>query len=303
MLKLKAEGDRPIQSNESTGRLRIICFVVSFLLHGILVYWLVTSKYTIDMDPFGFEVKTVIITPMERMFYPGTWDESLAPGVRATEEGGDPVIGDPLLTVPSGSIGGLRMDERGHFPEPSKDFSSSFRLLLPRDYMSNLPEDFDLSLESEISFPRFDYSQKEKAKNISGIPGLFVSGFSDTTRKLSANIPVRRRRSGPPAGKPVSQSVRQFDIKLWAGNVVDRIQKNWEINTAEIKELKDPVSVSVVVERSGRVRAIEIINPSDDEILDLSALRAIRMSYPLPQLPPEFPEDELEILLVFKING
>ena len=297
-------GDRLIQSSETSIRLRLICFIISFVLHGILVYWMATTKYTIDTDPFGFEVKEVVITPMEGIFYPGISDEPASSGIpeESASRGGVSIGEPPLMAAPSGSQPGLRMDDQGRFPEPARDFSSGFKLELPRDYMSKLPQDFELAPKREDMIPQFDYSPLQILRNRARSGPSVGSVFPLTSGDLSKNVRVRRTRSTH-SGKAVSPSVRQFDIEPWAASVVAKIQRNWELSSPDASGIEEPVRIAVTIERSGNVRSVEVISPSDEEALDRSAINAIRMSFPLPQLPSDFPEDELEIVLVFKIDG
>ncbi|MFQ5839610.1 MAG: energy transducer TonB [Candidatus Methylomirabilales bacterium] len=63
------------------------------------------------------------------------------------------------------------------------------------------------------------------------------------------------------------------------------------------------VSVSFVVLRNGFVRDIRIVQPSGDEFLDRSALRAVQEAIPLPHFPPLFQRETLVVRFHFVMRG
>jgi len=63
------------------------------------------------------------------------------------------------------------------------------------------------------------------------------------------------------------------------------------------------VNLALRILRSGQVRDLAIDAPSGDRILDDSALRAVRLSTPLPPLPPLFKAETLYLQLRFTFVG
>jgi TonB family protein len=63
------------------------------------------------------------------------------------------------------------------------------------------------------------------------------------------------------------------------------------------------VSVSLRILRSGQLRDLAIDASSGDRAFDDSALRAVRLSIPLPPLPPGFKAESLYLQLPFTYVG
>ncbi len=63
------------------------------------------------------------------------------------------------------------------------------------------------------------------------------------------------------------------------------------------------VVLTFTVLRSGLVRDIRVLNPSESVFLDQSALRAVQESVPLPPFPPLFPEETLAVRFHFEMRG
>lgn len=211
------------------------------------------------------------------------------------------------------AVNDSQADSRENKPEtiplrggpPEKEFplsdsiSYSFRLKLPEDYLTKLPEDyeFDLTIKEQILFPKYDYDQKSRADISLDLNKYLYSGTGRRGKRTSGEgtASIRRRGAKPLSGK-------DHDISLWANEVVEKIQTNWDIQQEEIGTMDNPVKVSVIVKKNGKILSIGVVRSSNNENLDRSALNAIRLSFPLPELPEVFSEETLEILLVFTIN-
>ncbi len=181
----------------------------------------------------------------------------------------------------------------------SDSISYSFRLKLPEDYLTKLTDnyEFDLTIKEQILFPEYDYDQKSRTNLSLDLNKYLYSGPGWRGGKTGGEgtAAVRLRGAKPFSGK-------DHDISLWANEVVEKIQTNWNIQQEEIGTMNNPVKVSVIVKKNGKILSIGVVSSSNDENLDRSALNAIRLSLPLPEFPEVFPEEILEILLVFAIN-
>jgi len=295
-------GEVIIQKSSINTKIKLCCFFVSFILHAVLLFWLYHTRVTIDTDPFGWEVKNVLISPVKKIYfsptvkeqetYPSFVDEQ----ARSSDETSE-------LPAPIENISGQLLadsvslnDNRSEYP----DFiPKSFRLELPEDYLSNLPEDydFDLTIKKQIIFPEYDYNQKDN-KDLS----LDINKYLYSPRGVRGGNSSGSLSAGVLRGRGRLLELNGIDIYSWGSDVVEKIQNNWLLSTEDIKLMDNPVKVSVILEKSGKMRSLDVLSSSNDEKLDRSALNAIRMSLPLPELPEKYPEDTLEIILVFAIH-
>lgn len=291
LLDLKT-GEIFIQTSSVKTKIKVICFLISFILHAGFFYWLLHVRHTIDTDPFGWEVTNVFLSPrIERVNFPK----------KLVQEVFEPAVNDSQVDSKENKQETLPL--RGDPPEKESPLSDSisynFRLKLPEDYLTKLPEDyeFDLTIKEQILFPEYDYDQKNRTDISLDLNKYLYSGSGWRGGKTGGEgtAAVRHRWARPLSGK-------DHDISLWANEVVEKIQTNWNIQQEEIGTMDNPVEVSVIMKKNGKILSIGVVSSSNDENLDRSAINAIRMSLPLPELPEVFQEETLEILLVFAIN-
>ncbi len=84
--------------------------------------------------------------------------------------------------------------------------------------------------------------------------------------------------------------------------VQDKITSNWTPPRMTAGTMGS-VNVSLRVLRSGQVRDLGIDTSSGDRAIDDSALRAVRLSSPMPPLPPLFKAETLSLELRFTLVG
>ncbi len=101
----------------------------------------------------------------------------------------------------------------------------------------------------------------------------------------------------------VSAGARGYDISPWAQALVNAIQRNWVLPPSDEAKASGRVGITLVVDKSGLLSSVRIINSSDNQLLDRTALDAIGRSLPLPHLPEDFPERVLEAYLVFDYHA
>ncbi|MFQ5721498.1 MAG: TonB family protein, partial [Candidatus Aminicenantales bacterium] len=93
-----------------------------------------------------------------------------------------------------------------------------------------------------------------------------------------------------------------YDLTPWAEAVVSKIQKNWLLPAGQWIGKTNQVGISVWVKRNGQLTLMKVETASQAKALDQAALRAINLSLPLPELPDDFPEDQVELYLVFEYH-
>lgn len=77
--------------------------------------------------------------------------------------------------------------------------------------------------------------------------------------------------------------------KLWG---------NWDNSNAGDQEC----TVAFVIERSGSISGIKILESSGDDVFDRLAERAVEVSNPLPPLPQDYPDSNLPVYVKFKLE-
>ena len=84
--------------------------------------------------------------------------------------------------------------------------------------------------------------------------------------------------------------------------IQDKITSNWTPPKVQAG-MTGSVNLSLKVLRSGQVRDLGIDTSSGDRAIDDSALRAVRLSSPMPPLPPLFKAETLSLQLRFTLVG
>jgi TonB family protein len=84
--------------------------------------------------------------------------------------------------------------------------------------------------------------------------------------------------------------------------IQDKITSNWAPPKVQAG-MTGSVNLSLRVLRSGQVRELGIDTSSGDRAIDDSALRAVRLSSPMPPLPPLFKAESLSLQLRFTLVG
>ena len=303
-----------------------ISFLLSLALHSLLFYIALHLASPVRVYDLQEEITNLIIVPPEKLFIPQGYedfkgihdfDELLPrrgarqrkPFLRAEISGGESEPGVEVSTkerggvLPSGSrIESQEAQIKAERWSSQSNMSSRFKLKLPGDINPNLPPDADLNLSPYFEREGKDLSKidRDKLEKI-----LYQYLYTDLSRIPAAkgkspaiNFGDRQR---PGAGK-VSFNVKGYDITPWATEVVNKIQTNWIIPASQSQNIKGTVRFFVVINTSGEISSIEIIESTDVSALDLLALNAINSSLPFPRLPDDFPSDKLEAYLVFHYN-
>lgn len=116
---------------------------------------------------------------------------------------------------------------------------------------------------------------------------------------------------GPPGASPAvgttapSWSVPRMkpfstqDLQSWARRCGERVAGNWNIPAVMQTGRRGLVSISVTLEKSGRLVSAEVVHSSRVPAFDEAALAAVRLSSPLPSLPEEFRAPQLTAVLEF----
>lgn len=287
---------------------RFLFFLCSIIFHIFLAYYFYTEQFPIkEVD---VEKKVIQVRPVsqERIVFPSIrrasrrehdiLDFTPSPPASGQKSAGKesvqqlpkpPVKGDPVGSGP-GTPG--KKPESGKMPDiikkrlPVKEkLKAPFN---PSHYLKvETVADILRRLEAE---ERAEYRQVGEADVSTADAGDYGG---------SGDIVVDRK------GRAYFQR-KGFDISPWARQVVAAVNKNWfvlagfdSMNANQKKE----VGISVTIARDGNVISAEIKRPSDMQILDQSALNAVKLSSPFPPLPKQYPDAQLTTFLLFKYEN
>ena len=293
MIKLCEIMDKREDSRQRA--VRRIAAAVSLLLHGVFLFWLFHARYTIDTHPFGFEVRHVYLAPANPLFYR---NEDIARKKMSSSAMNPDSAVIPTATPPLDSREEDHLSFQSSTASPSL-LSTSFRLSLPADYLSRLPEGYEFDLIRRLE-PKVSEG-KISGKNSSDLefdPERYLGGGLGTPASLSsaARRPVFRPSS------TVLSAVRSEILIPWAERVVEKVQMNWTLPAPQRDVLEMTVRIALEVGRGAQIQAFHVLDPSLSPELDRSALEAVRLSFPLPELPSDIPNEPFSIILVFSVH-
>lgn len=105
--------------------------------------------------------------------------------------------------------------------------------------------------------------------------------------------------SSPGPLRPVSQLTLEsakFPYSYYTNTVVKKINRNWQWST-EFDRLKTVVYFRIT--KTGALSEVSVKESSGDPLFDQQALRAVKLSDPLPPLPEGYEDDHLGIYFEF----
>jgi len=127
--------------------------------------------------------------------------------------------------------------------------------------------------------------------------------------------PKEEKKEDPPAREetprlrettngPVRVEAEDFPFAYYLALIENRVGGNWAPPKGLVAKGKPPTAtVRFEVLRDGRIRNPHVTVPSGLSFFDLSALRAVLDSEPLPPLPDAFAGERLGVNFVFRYEG
>lgn len=180
-------------------------------------------------------------------------------------------------------------------------FSREFKLGWHQEYgTESLPNSgFNFSLEKkekEVVSPGKKGPDRERSINL--VKHLY-SGYSAFTSLYPSK---RYSPRGYSSQERRGVNIHSYHLDSWAEAVAELVISNWAIPFSQVTEGKRIVKISVTVSRDGKITSAKVIRSSNLDWLDQTALKAINLSSPFPELPSDFPLENLSIYLVFQTN-
>lgn len=121
---------------------------------------------------------------------------------------------------------------------------------------------------------------------------------------LSAGTPGNGGGPGVVAESSISTDKADPSLSYYLAAIQAKVSSRWVEPVLNLRSGQmERVTVSFSVLRSGLVRDIQILTPSQSVFLDRSALRAVQEAVPLPPFPPLFPEETLLVRFHFEMRG
>ncbi len=182
-------------------------------------------------------------------------------------------------------------------PEVQLDPEILRRFTLVRDNKEEFSLVYDPeSLQDLVKNPQ----EGIQSKKLVGL--LYPYGIA-ANKKISGRL-----RSYNPEGaspQPLSQTpgpVQIKDLKPWADKVLEKIERNWIFDPRRPQGIKRTVRISVTITKSGDISNVEVIKSSGEQKLDMSAVNAVKRSFPLPGLPIMYPEKFIVFTIEFEYD-
>lgn len=78
-----------------------------------------------------------------------------------------------------------------------------------------------------------------------------------------------------------------FRVKVYRRKIARIVEKNWQYAKMAFKQHKLAVAVNMLIDRSGKIYGMQVVQSSGDTVFDSVVLNAIERSNPLPKPPKE----------------
>jgi TonB family protein len=297
-----------ISKDKSERKIRILIFLFSLLFHLVFIDLAVLFFRPIKLFPRQKILNVVIASP-EDLFIPGVEEEprrrqdsgEFLPAGKVERGGEIPAESKKIEKEETGgeSAGG----EQAGLPF-NPGLASGFRLRQPieggQGTIGGRPVNFSLRpSQIEPSFGEKGKSAERRELSLAKyiFPGTSRGRLAGTSRSSSSY-----GWGGSPRGGGGSSPLKNYDIGPWAENVINQIQANWTLPSAQQSTDNGVVKISVVVGKNGEVMFSEIASSSGMDWFDQAALNAVQRSSPFPKLPDDFPLESFEVVLVFQCD-
>ncbi len=307
-----------ITQPEKTGlsrRTKIILLVSVIVLHVVVLYFLVTARMPVRIVKFGPKVYSLkLVPPIPPSPHPGAPQGEVAGGPPAGATAAKP--GPPSGGAGGGGgavVGGTRgaqvVPPSGIQPSfPSGAPSVPFTLKVPAKPGPIGPEELrrgpiggTTGAVPKPSEPRLWSYTRTDVWGRTPIEGSGPANAGSPGGPLGSPYELMGSGTGPKVvfkGNP-SAIAQGYNIGPWAREVVGLLQKNWQLPAVDRAKSTGQVGIAVVVERSGRIQTIRLVNSPSAQVLVGAALNAVTRSQPLPPLPADYPGLVLEAYLLF----
>lgn len=310
-MKFKKKISQILKDNPELKR-QGFCLLCSVAIHAIFI--ILSLIFIIPIRVYVYEEKIVdvIIVSPEKLLIPeidkypssiSDFRESL-PGKGTEERSPFPEEEGKIQVDIDQGVTGIedRTDKITHHPGLTSGFSLDIpsRSRSESDLLSDDELVLVLGSEKKENIMK-EISKAYEKKDLDFLRYVYSDYSNITSSKRTSSSQSSGRRTSLRRGS-ASFKVKDYDISPWAKIVVDRIQRNWILSPSQKMSAKGEVEILVIIEKSGELSSVEIIKPSEIQLLDQAALKALNMSSPFPQLPDDFPNKSLEAYFIFSYD-
>jgi TonB family protein len=313
MFKFKKKISQVLKDNPELKR-QGLCLLSSVIIHAIFIFLCFIFIKPIKVYIYENKITDILIVPPEKLFIPETNIHPTAIGVFSKnppgtgpekksglprEEGRFQVGADSNITETDKD----RLEERTEKMTSHPELSSGFSLDIPSSGRNRSDRPTDKRLVLPLSPEKKGNILKEitkgyEKKDLDFLRYMYSDYAKTGQSKGTYHSRSSARRASTPRGSATFEA-KSYDITPWAKIVVEKIQRNWVLDPSQTTRAKGEVEIFVRIEKSGEISTVEVVRSSEIQLLDQAALKALRMSSPLPKLPDDFPEKSLEAYFVF----
>lgn len=94
----------------------------------------------------------------------------------------------------------------------------------------------------------------------------------------------------------------QIDLTTWSENILDRIHQQWIVPSSAVAGQKGRVKILARIKADGTILSVKLTNPSSEETYNQAATKAVIACNPLPPLPDNFYENWVDVVVLFCYN-
>ena len=287
--------------------IKTISALLTLIIHGLLAYLALTLVSPVKIFVEREKITPVIIVPPEKLYLP--------------QYGIGPAASDLFMkksrenTIRPGQISGRTKKlspEPGEKektalvsqPVPASSLSSSFRLSLSGKTKKSLSSGVSPQLSFNLSKLKRASGKREKSQVARKLDFLkYINPEFSSLAGSGTSLSFSDKKKGLTLARGrLSYLKNGYDLTSWAEAVVAKIQKYWLLPAGQWITKQNQVGIIVRVRKNGQLELLKVETTSQEEILDQAALKAINLSLPLPKLPDDFPENQVEVYLVFEYH-
>lgn len=319
---IDTEMSRPLfeeyTKKEKTGlprRTKVILIVSVVAFHAVVLYFAFTAKLPLRIFHYRAKAYTLsLVPPIPGLPSGGGPGGGTVAGGQAGGSQGKPgtqarpaAPPGPVASVEAGPQAGVvaAAPPRG----PAALASNPFAIKIPAKPGPILPEELQRGVPGGVlgALPPLEktpklwtYTQTD-AWGKTPVEGSGPGSPTSPGGPLGSAYETVGSGTGPKVlyrGNP-SLVARGYDIRPWARLVVGLLQKNWELPASDAAKATGRVGITIVVERTGTLSTVRVVESPRDQVLVSAALDAVTRSLPLPKLPDDYPGLVLEAYLLF----
>ena len=297
------------KTNGRTGLTKFLPLGISIIFHGLLVYGLFHARITIKMLAVQSTVSNIRIAPPltpplpKIMGSPGSVPATGGTASREKAEaagGGAARRAEPEAIPPALPPAGAPVSPASPGPQTQTipSLSSKFQESMVARSRSGQESGLRIALGLPGSKPGPPAGAKVAPPNFySYLPGPVGSGAGGYgTGTAKAGRATRGQKAS------MSIPLKGYNLTPWAQKVLEIIVKNWNLPWVGRIPDKAIVKLAVVFRKNGEIASLELVEGTALDALDQAALNAVRMSFPFPSLPDDFPADLLEASIEFNYH-